>query len=159
MRETLHYAALLKLPRTLRWKEKIATAENVIKLLRLERCANTKIGGPFARGVSGGERKRCSIGVEMLNNPSILMMDGTDTEKNACIYSYVSTEPTSGLDSYVAAQLIDMLKEIAVKESRTIIVSIHQPSTQVFYTFDKVTAPSLFKRSAIINKMHSSCSC
>jgi len=122
VRETLRYAALLKLPNTMKWKDKIATVENVIKLLRLERCANTKIGGPFARGVSGGERKRCSIGVEMLNNPSILMMD----------------EPTSGLDSFVAAQVIEMLKEIAVKEGRTIIVSIHQPSTQVFYTFDRL---------------------
>ena len=56
--------------------------EHIIELLRLTKCASTKVGSPWQRGISGGERKRTSIGVELLTNPLVLFMD----------------EPTSGPD-------------------------------------------------------------
>lgn len=70
VRETLTYAALLKLPRNLSTDEKLKQVEAVIQELRLTKVANTLIGGPFIRGVSGGERRRVSIGLQLLTNPS-----------------------------------------------------------------------------------------
>ena len=73
------------------------------------------------RGVSGGERKRTSIGVELLTNPSIIFLD----------------EPTTGLDSATSFHVINILKNLA-KAGRTIISTIHQPSSEIFGTFDKL---------------------
>ena len=67
------------------------------------------------RGISGGERKRTSIGVELLTNPSIIFLD----------------EPTTGLDSETALNVINMLKDIALS-GRTVISTIHQPSSQIY---------------------------
>ncbi|KAI3466139.1 hypothetical protein Pfo_022802 [Paulownia fortunei] len=119
--ETLVYTALLRLPRTLTKDEKAAHAEAVITQLGLSRCRNSVIGGPFLRGVSGGERKRVSIGQEMLINPSLLFLD----------------EPTSGLDSTTAQKIVSTLWELA-NGGRTIVMTIHQPSSRLFYMFHKV---------------------
>jgi len=68
-----------------------------------------KIRDSFVKVISGGERKRTSIGVELITDPSILMLD----------------EPTSGLDSFLAVQIVAMLKKLAVKRGKTIISTIH----------------------------------
>lgn len=65
--------------------------------LKLTKCANTKIGGALVKGVSGGERKRTSIGVELITNPTLIFLD----------------EPTTGLDSYTSEQVMDILRELA----------------------------------------------
>ena len=70
VRETLTFAALLKLPSTLSKEEKLAQVEAVIQELRLTKVANTIIGSTFIRGVSGGEKRRVSIGLQLLTNPS-----------------------------------------------------------------------------------------
>ncbi|GFP78591.1 ABC transporter g family member 9 [Phtheirospermum japonicum] len=119
--ETLVYTALLRLPRTLTKDEKTQHAEAVIAQLGLSRCRNSIIGGAFLRGVSGGERKRVSIGQEMLINPSLLFLD----------------EPTSGLDSTTAQKIVSTLWELA-NGGRTIVMTIHQPSSRLFYMFHKV---------------------
>ncbi|KAG8366541.1 hypothetical protein BUALT_Bualt17G0090600 [Buddleja alternifolia] len=119
--ETLTYAALLKLPKTLTRKEKMEQAELIISELGLTRCRNTIIGGPLLRGVSGGERKRVSIGHEMLVNPSLLLVD----------------EPTSGLDSTTAQRIVATLRRVA-RGGRTVVTTIHQPSSRLFRMFDKV---------------------
>ncbi|XVF18927.1 hypothetical protein REPUB_Repub11eG0066000 [Reevesia pubescens] len=119
--ETLVFTALLRLPNSFTKGEKIMHAEAVITQLGLINCKNCIIGGPFLRGVSGGERKRVSIGQEMLINPSLLFLD----------------EPTSGLDSTTAQRIMLTLLELA-KGGRTIVLTIHQPSSRLFYMFHKV---------------------
>lgn len=99
----------------------VKRAESIINELGLDRCKDTIIGGQFKRGVSGGERKRVSIGHEMLVDPSLLFLD----------------EPTSGLDSTTALRIIKTLKDLA-KSGKTIITTIHQPSSTVYYMFDKM---------------------
>ncbi|XVE50340.1 hypothetical protein DITRI_Ditri01bG0154500 [Diplodiscus trichospermus] len=119
--ETLVFTALLRLPSCFSKEEKIMHAEAVITQLGLTKCKNSIIGDPFLRGVSGGERKRVSIGQEMLINPSLLFLD----------------EPTSGLDSTTAQRIVSTLLELA-KGGRTIVLTIHQPSSRLFYMFHKV---------------------
>nr|GEW75923.1 ABC transporter G family member 25 [Tanacetum cinerariifolium]GEW78549.1 ABC transporter G family member 25 [Tanacetum cinerariifolium] len=122
VRETLIFCALLRLPKSLSTKEKTAVADAVITELGLSKCENTIIGNGFIRGVSGGERKRVSIGHEMLVNPSLLVLD----------------EPTSGLDSTSAHRLVSTLSGLAHNKGKTLITSVHQPSSRVFQMFDKV---------------------
>ncbi|CAH2040950.1 unnamed protein product, partial [Thlaspi arvense] len=119
--ETLVYTALLRLPNSLTKDEKVAHAEAVIIQLGLTRCKNSVIGDHFLRGVSGGERKRVSIGQEMLVNPSLIFLD----------------EPTSGLDSTTAQRIVSTLWEL-VNGGRTVVLTIHQPSSRLFYMFHKV---------------------
>ncbi|KAI3923373.1 hypothetical protein MKW98_026966 [Papaver atlanticum] len=121
VRETLTYAALLRLPKTLTKPHKAQRAVDIICDLGLERCQDTMIGGTFVRGISGGERKRVCIGNEILLNPSLLFLD----------------EPTSGLDSTTALRMVRMLHEIA-KAGKTVVTTIHQPSSRLFHKFDKL---------------------
>ncbi|CAN8268152.1 unnamed protein product [Cochlearia groenlandica] len=121
VRETLTYTALLRLPKTFTKQEKEERALSVIQELGLERCQDTMIGGSFVRGVSGGERKRVCIGNEIITNPSLLLLD----------------EPTSGLDSTTALKIVQMLQSIA-KAGKTIVTTIHQPSSRLFHRFDKL---------------------
>ncbi|KAL5704226.1 ABC transporter G member 25 [Ranunculus cassubicifolius] len=121
VKETLVFCSLLRLPNTLPKKEKIQIVESVISELGLGKCENTIIGNSFLRGVSGGERKRVSIGHEMLVNPSLLLLD----------------EPTSGLDSTAAHRLVSILESLAQK-GKTIVTSMHQPSSRVYQVFHSV---------------------
>ncbi|CAN6374429.1 unnamed protein product [Urochloa humidicola] len=121
VRETLLYCAMLRLPRTAPFSTKSAAADAVITELGLSTCADTIVGNAFVRGVSGGERKRVSIGHELLVNPSLLVLD----------------EPTSGLDSTAAARLVATLSGLA-RKGRTVVMSVHQPSSRVYRMFDSV---------------------
>lgn len=116
VRQQLTITSHLRLPDSVSNEEKAAAVDHVIKTLRIKKCENTKI-----LLVSGGEKKRCNIGTELLTNPSILLLD----------------EPTSGLDSTAAHALINTMRFMA-DEKLTIISSIHQPSSKVFYKFDKL---------------------
>ncbi|UZO17949.1 uncharacterized protein OCT59_009278 [Rhizophagus irregularis] len=122
VKETLSYTARLRLPREMSRRDKLKQVENTMALLNLTKCANTIIGDHITRGVSGGERKRVNIASELLTDPSVILLD----------------EPTSGLDSSLALEITTILKEFAVKQKKTIIMVIHQPSSQVFESFDKL---------------------
>ncbi|KFK40223.1 hypothetical protein AALP_AA3G346600 [Arabis alpina] len=121
VKETLTYTAHLCLPKTLTRQQKEQRAFDVMQELGLERCQYTMIGGAFVRGVSGGERKRVSIGNEIMINPSLLFID----------------EPTSSLDSTTALRTIQMLLDIT-KAGKTVITTIHQPPSRLFHRFDKL---------------------
>lgn len=95
--------------------------ETVLTSLGLQKCADTLCGSHMIRGISGGEKKRTSIAVEIVSNPKLLFLD----------------EPTSGLDSFAAYKCIDTLKELA-QQGRTVALTIHQPSSEIFFLFDKV---------------------
>ncbi|CAG8547514.1 37059_t:CDS:10 [Gigaspora margarita] len=113
-----HLTSRLRLPREVPISAKLEQVENVIQALNLSKCSNTKIGDIKVRGISGGEKKRVSIANELLTDPSVILLD----------------EPTSGL----ALELVQTLKEFAVKQKKTIIMVIHQPSSQVFELFDRL---------------------
>lgn len=119
--ETLVFTALLRLPNTLTRDEKVQHVEHVISELGLSRCRSSMIGGPLFRGISGGEKKRVSIGQEMLINPSLLLLD----------------EPTSGLDSTTAQRILTTVKRLA-SGGRTVVTTIHQPSSRLYHMFDKL---------------------
>ena len=97
--------------------------EEIILELGLKECANTRVGdGSKKSGCSGGERRRVSIGVQMLRNPSVLFLD----------------EPTTGLDATSAFHLVKTLKHLA-NTGRTIVTTIHQPRSDIFFLFDRLT--------------------
>lgn len=121
VRETLRYAADLRLPPPTTQEERHAIVEQVILELGLKECANTRIGTTAHKGCSGGEKRRTSIGVQLLANPSVLFCD----------------EPTTGLDATSAFQIIRTLKRLA-QDGRTVVVSIHAPRSEIWSLFDSV---------------------
>ncbi len=123
VRETLMYAADLRLPDSIGHKKRHSLVEEIILELGLKDCADTLVGDRLAKkGCSGGERRRLSLGVQLLGNPSVLFLD----------------EPTTGLDATSAYQLAKTLKSLA-KKGRTIIMTLHQPRSEVFLLLDAVT--------------------
>jgi len=121
-RETFTYVARLRLGDSVPKEEKVAAAEAMLKRLELTKCADTPVGNEDIRGVSGGEKKRTSIGCELIVNPAVLFVD----------------EPTSGLDSKMARSVIEILQSLAHDEGRTVITVIHQPSWRIFSLFDSL---------------------
>ena len=119
VKEALYMSALLRLPEEISEQEKMNKVNEMIKLLHLEQCENTIVGDSLSKGISGGERKRLSVGMEMITNPSIIFLD----------------EPTSGLDTYSAYNLIKNLKDLT-NMGRTVISTIHQPSSDILRLFD-----------------------
>lgn len=118
VRECLTFAARMKLPPSVNYNERV---DRLIESLKLEKAQHTKIGGNLVRGVSGGERKRTSIGVELITDPSLIFLD----------------EPTTGLDSFTAFNVVEVLKAIA-ESGRTVVSTIHQPNTETFAQFDQL---------------------
>ncbi|XP_027123220.1 ABC transporter G family member 11 [Coffea arabica] len=121
VRETISYSARLRLPDKMPWTEKRALIESTIVEMGLQDCADTVIGNWHLRGISGGEKRRVSIALEILMRPRLLFLD----------------EPTSGLDSASAFFVTQTLRGLS-KDGRTVIASIHQPSSEVFELFDRL---------------------
>ncbi|KAL7306163.1 hypothetical protein TKK_0001609 [Trichogramma kaykai] len=91
-------------------------------MLALTKSRNTVIGiAGRLKGISGGEMKRLSFASEVLTDPPLMFCD----------------EPTSGLDSFMAHQVISVLKKLAAR-GKTIITTLHQPSSEIFSMFDKI---------------------
>jgi ABC-type multidrug transport system ATPase subunit len=101
-----------------------AIAEKVLNLLRslgLYETKDLKVGSPLEKTISGGQRKRLNIALELIREPAVLFVD----------------EPTSGLSSRDSENIMDLLKELALK-GKLIFVVIHQPSSDIFKMFDKL---------------------
>ena len=117
IRDQLGYTAFLRLPQSWSTQDKLQEVERVIKMLRLSKVADSPI-----RLLSGGEKKRVNIGTELLTDPACLLLD----------------EPTSGLDSTSAVALVTLLQQLARSQHKTVITSIHQPSSALFRSFDQL---------------------
>ena len=118
--ETLRFAAKLKT--SLRYIQREEKVRDIIERLGLEKCKHTRVGNAIVKGISGGERKRLSIGYELITDPSLLLCD----------------EPTSGLDSSTSLKIMKMLKDEAKYNHLTIICTIHMPSAELFNQFDRL---------------------
>ncbi|KAI6698161.1 hypothetical protein NL676_018280 [Syzygium grande] len=119
--ETLMFSAEFRLPRSLSKSRKMARVQALIDQLGLRNAAGTVIGDEGHRGVSGGERRRVSIGIDIIHDPIILFLD----------------EPTSGLDSTSAFMVVKVLQRIAQSGS-IVVMSIHQPSYRIMTLLDRL---------------------
>ncbi|KAG7569739.1 AAA+ ATPase domain [Arabidopsis thaliana x Arabidopsis arenosa] len=119
--ETLMFAAEFRLPRSLPKSKKKLRVQALIDQLGIRNAAKTIIGDEGHRGISGGERRRVSIGIDIIHDPILLFLD----------------EPTSGLDSTSAFMVVKVLKRIAQSGS-IVIMSIHQPSHRVLGLLDRL---------------------
>ena len=167
VRENLHFSAALRLPSNMTHKQRKRRVDMVISELGLTKCSDTKvhfpactcmymfwlqvtifmlikIGNEFIRGVSGGERKRTNIGMELIIEPQVLFLD----------------EPTTGLDAHTAISVVQLLKRwvhsemafigfvyfahyctcsLSIKGNNVVIMSIHQPRYSIFKLLDTLT--------------------
>lgn len=124
--ETLMYTARLRLPRTFTNAERKQRVDEVMADLGLSHVHDVIVGTPLKKGISGGERKRVCVGMQLLNRPQLLFLD----------------EPTSGLDSVTALDLLRTFHVLAHGKSEakavTIVCSIHQPQAKIFNLFDSL---------------------
>ncbi|XP_050100440.1 protein scarlet-like [Anopheles aquasalis] len=123
VREHLELMANLKLGKQVPADEKRTMIAEILSMTGLEKCAGTRMDGGAGIGktLSGGEKKRLAFAVEMLSRPRFLFCD----------------EPTTGLDSYSARQLVAMMKGLT-RRGTTVLCSIHQPAEDLFREFDSV---------------------
>ncbi|XP_022165957.1 ATP-binding cassette sub-family G member 1 isoform X2 [Myzus persicae] len=121
VRESMTVAAHLKLPTTVSAISKANQVEDLLDALGLSMHGDT-----VTKRLSGGQKKRLSIALELITNPSILFLD----------------EPTTGLDSQSCSQFVSLMADLAHNQSRTMVCTLHQPSALLFEKFDQVYALS-----------------
>ncbi|KAG0235040.1 hypothetical protein BGW41_000932 [Actinomortierella wolfii] len=119
--EAILFSAMLRLPEGMPIHRVHERVTEVIEMLGLSHCANRRIGNVTARGISGGEKRRVSIALELITRPPILILD----------------EPTSGLDSFSAHMVVEVLCKLARSKTTTVIMTIHQPRSDIFFMFDQ----------------------
>ncbi|CAI2165493.1 7690_t:CDS:10 [Funneliformis geosporum] len=120
VREILVHSAMMRLPNDMNRAAKKQKVIETISFLELGHIMDSPIGNEEKRGISGGQRKRVNIGMELVAEPSILFLD----------------EPTSGLDSATSLEMCKLLKNIAHQQGLTVAAIIHSPSDQAFRQFD-----------------------
>ncbi|WVZ69772.1 hypothetical protein U9M48_018507 [Paspalum notatum var. saurae] len=119
--ESLIHSAWLRLPSEVSYATKMAFVKEVMELVELTALKDAIIGLPGISGLSIDQRKRLTIAVELVANPSVIFMD----------------EPTSGLDARAAAVVMRTVRN-TVNTGRTVVCTIHQPSIDVFESFDEL---------------------
>ncbi|KAH7048798.1 hypothetical protein BKA57DRAFT_485477 [Linnemannia elongata] len=119
--EAVLFSAMLRLPEAMPIYRIHERVSEVIEMLGLTHCKDRIIGDVTSRGISGGEKRRVSIALELITRPPILILD----------------EPTSGLDSYSAHMVVQQLCKLAASKTTTVIMTIHQPRSDIFYMFDQ----------------------
>ncbi|CAL5035409.1 unnamed protein product [Urochloa decumbens] len=120
VREAIYYAAQLQLPASMPLEKKLTRADRIIREMGLGSVASSRIGGRVCKGISGGERKRVSICMELLASPRLLFLD----------------EPTSGLDSAAAYHVMTHIARLTQTKGITVVAAVHQPSAEVFELFN-----------------------
>ncbi|CAE5962645.1 unnamed protein product [Arabidopsis arenosa] len=121
VRESLIFSAFLRLPKEVGKEEKMMFVDQVMELVELDSLRDSIVGLPGVTGLSTEQRKRLTIAVELVANPSIIFMD----------------EPTSGLDARAAAIVMRAVRN-TVDTGRTVVCTIHQPSIDIFEAFDEL---------------------
>ena len=102
-------------------EEIVAKVDSVLKNLGLYEIRNIQVGNPLNKKISGGQRKRLNISLELIREPAIMFLD----------------EPTSGLSSRDSENILDLLKELA-RKGKVLFIVIHQPSSEIFKMFDRL---------------------
>jgi ABC-type multidrug transport system ATPase subunit len=139
--ETLLFAARLRLPSTMTYQEKINRVNEVIIELGLKECRHTLIGNSTCKGISGGEKRRVTIGIQMLTDVNVLLLDEPskdfyimnimrtmyDSYVTICFFFFCIA---SGLDSFTAQHITHTLKRIA-QHGRTVVCSMHQVTKKI----------------------------
>jgi len=118
--ENLYYNAKLCFD-NLTEEEIVTRVDNTLKNLGLNEIRNIQVGSPLNKKISGGQRKRLNISLELIREPAIMFLD----------------EPTSGLSSRDSENILDLLKELA-RKGKLLFIVIHQPSSEIFKMFDKL---------------------
>ncbi|VAI01859.1 unnamed protein product [Triticum turgidum subsp. durum] len=119
--ESVAYSAWLRLPPEIDSKTRNEFVNEVLETIELDEIRDSLVGVPGVNGLSTEQRKRLTIAVELVSNPSIIFMD----------------EPTSGLDARAAAIVMRAVKNVA-DTGRTVVCTIHQPSIDIFEAFDEL---------------------
>ncbi|KAJ0320082.1 hypothetical protein Brms1b_003389 [Colletotrichum noveboracense] len=122
VRETLLFTSRLSSTSSLPRRERLARIDGLLASFGLNDQANTIIGTPIRKGISGGQKRRVGVASQLITSPKIMFLD----------------EPTSGLDSAASYEVISYLKKVARRSNLIVIASIHQPSTSTFNLFDKL---------------------
>ena len=120
--ESVMFSALLRLPKHLSMAEKTQRVLTVLHELQLAHIADSAIGNEVTRGISGGEKRRVSVGMELVTQPRALFLD----------------EPTSGLDTYNADLLVQILMELAQARGTAVVLTVHQPRENIFARFNRL---------------------
>ena len=120
--ETLLYTAELKRDVRETKRARRAAVERVIATLRLHSCRNVYVGDPLTKGISGGQAKRLSIGLSLVSEPRVLLLD----------------EPTTGLDAPLAADVAAALHSVASTLGVAVCATVHAPTSKVFGMFDRL---------------------
>lgn len=119
--DALRFSASLRLPDKTPQAHIDKLVQETLVALGIDNCKDVMIGGALLKGISGGQRKRTSIGIEIITSPKLLFLD----------------EPTSGLDSHTAYSIVQILKKMAERNT-AVLLTIHQPSSEIFFHFDIV---------------------
>ncbi|KAG2536935.1 hypothetical protein PVAP13_9NG237000 [Panicum virgatum] len=119
--ESVAYSAWLRLPAQVDEKTRYEFVDEVLKIVELDDIKDALVGRPGINGLSLEQRKRLTVAIELVSNPSVILMD----------------EPTTGLDARSAAIVIRAVKNIS-ETGRTVVCTIHQPSTEIFEAFDEL---------------------
>ncbi|KAI3715845.1 hypothetical protein L6452_22833 [Arctium lappa] len=129
VKETIYYSAELQLPKLMPKSEKRERADRTIREMGLQDSVNTKIGGWGIKGLSGGQKRRVSICLQLLTHPKLLLLD----------------EPTSGLDSAASYYVMNQIVKLTRQYRMTVLAAIHQPNSRVFGLFNNLCLLSLGK--------------
>jgi ATP-binding cassette subfamily G (WHITE) protein 2 len=131
VQETLMYTAALRMPSQTTLEERQDRCTECLKTMGIEYCRDVIVGDSRNKGISGGERKRLCVAMELMTKPKLLFLD----------------EPTSGLDSTTALSLMHTMKSLCESGQCTVVCTIHQPQTKIFNLMDNLL---LMKKGEIV---------
>ncbi|KAJ3189230.1 hypothetical protein HDU85_002855 [Gaertneriomyces sp. JEL0708] len=123
VRETLLYSLQLRVSdKDMPIEKKHRRVQRILEVLHLQKAADSRIGDPMKRGISGGERRRVTIGLELITLPPLLFCD----------------EITSGLSAKDALRVMRIVRKLCATGRHTVVCTIHQPRSSIFYMFDQI---------------------